>query len=218
MANPAELLHQRLTDWQGSRTRVSLNEQRIAIRHLDAIEELLTEMDAAKRPTDLFRMSFDRWATLTIYHPHGWQKQEAQKHIDVTALAHLKHLADTLHGVAPALKPDGLEALRAMAQSAKELVEQDPALDPLLRQHVLQVIAHVNYCIDDYAAVGDFDLREAAERLMSTMMRTAATVKDTEGVSKWRQWMDGFWYPFTVEVTAAIPSAALTQLALGGGL
>lgn len=217
MANPAQLLHQLLTEWRGSANFANPREQRIAVRHLDAIAALLDEMDAAGLRTELFRRYFDKWVGLTLHHPHEWQTQATGKLRDNTALEHLEHLADRLDGIAPQLADGGLDQVRAIADSAKALVEEEDSLDPLLRQHVLQVIAHVHWCVENYAAVGDFDLREAVERLMSTMLRTGATLKDDEKVSKWRAWMGGFVYPFATSVAAAIPSAALTQLALGSG-
>lgn len=216
MANPAELLLQILNEWRATNSTPPTSRHRIAVRHLDAIDALLSEMEAAGHETELFRKYFEKWCSLTLHTPHEWQRQSNLQHVDNTALEHLQHLASQLRQVSPTLKPGGLDEVRAMAASAKALVDDETTgLDPVLRQHVLQVIAHLNWCIDNYEAVGDFDLQEAVERLVATMLRTAATIKDDETVSKWRQWMDGFVYPFAVNVASAIPGSALVQLALG---
>jgi hypothetical protein len=113
---------------------------------------------------------------------------------------------NTLHGAC-----DGADL---HAADIAELVGEDESLDPLLKLHIKQVIAHLNWCADNYDAVGDFDLQEAVERLASSIIRAAAnsTMKDRGKAA-----MSTFIWPFTVNVIAAIPGNALAQLALGSG-
>jgi hypothetical protein len=60
------------------------------------------------------------------------------------------------------------------------LLDEDDTIDQLLKMHVKQVIAHLNWCIDNYDAVGDFDLQEAVERLASAIIRAAGTSKSKD--------------------------------------
>ncbi|EPQ73151.1 hypothetical protein MMMB2_3923 [Mycobacterium marinum MB2] len=69
------------------------------------------------------------------------------------------------------------------------------------------------WCIDNYEIVGDFDLGEAVERLAATVVRVASA-SDQENLPKWHVVINGFVWPFAINVLAAIPSAGLTQLAL----
>lgn len=213
MANPAELLHQVLTNWQGSKQSANTADHRIAIRHLDAIEELLDQMDNAQIRTDVYRRYFKKWATLTLRHPHDWQKQESNKHVDSTALDHLLNLSDWFRGFVPSVATDGLDSLRGFVESAQTVITEDDSLDPALKRHVQRVIDHLTWCIEEYARVGDFELREAVDRLIAAMVTTAARSKHQ---GQWRDVLNTFVYPFTVNVAAAIPAHGVVQLALGG--
>lgn len=213
MANPAELLHTTLTLWRPTKSHPEQVSQRIAARHLDAIDELLGQMEAVGRKTDIFRREFPKWCELTFRQPDGWQTENRHRHIDDTALDHLYHLADRLDELVPTLIKGGIDQLRDLTASARTVVDGDGSIDPQLKQHVKLVIAHLNWCIDNYDAVGDFDLQEAVERLVATMLRTATVSAHKED---WRGWMDKFTWPFAVNVLSGIPTQALTQLALGG--
>lgn len=218
MANPAALLHVLLTNWRTGYPNdfAPQYDQRMAARHIDAIASLLDEMDMSGRRTDHYRKHFDQWCHLTLHHPHGWAPPQ-KTHIDDIALEGLDHLGDRLDDIVAKIQPGGLDQLRGYADSARALLDEDEDLDPLLKQHVRQVIAHLVWCIDNYAAVGDFALEDAVERLISCIVRTAATFEkdDTANRSKWKEWMDRIAWPFAVNIVAAIPSNALSQLALG---
>jgi hypothetical protein len=73
MANPAELLLRQLQAWRGDQNNPNRDDQRIATRHIESIDELLNQMDGAGLKTDLFRRHFGRWVELTYGHPHTWQ-------------------------------------------------------------------------------------------------------------------------------------------------
>lgn len=212
MANPAQLLLTYLTHLRENQSSAAnLTHQRIAARHIDAIAELLDQMDAAQIKTILFRRYFDHWAQLVFTHPHGWQQGNA-RHRDDTALEHLEHLADRLDGLVPKLRDNGLDEIRAYTEELAAFVDEDDSIDPLLRLHVKQVIAHLDWCIENYDAVGDFDLQDAIERLIASMVRAAATSTHRE---RWKEWLDRIVWPFGVNVASALPAQALIQLALG---
>lgn len=219
MANPAELLHATLTNWRSMyRTHnAPADEQRIAARHLDAIEELLARMDTAGIRTDLFRKHFDKWVSLTFHHPHEWQGGAGSQHIDDTPLEGLDHLGDRLKTLVPTLQAGGLDDVRAYADAARRLLDDDDTINPDFRAHTLQVIAHLRSCIDNYEAVGDFDLSEAVDRLYASMLKTARTSTSESHRGDWKTWFETVIVPFTVNVAAAIPSQWVAQLALGSG-
>jgi hypothetical protein len=187
MANPAQLLLNKLNSWRSTSAQQSAEttrgiragsnhkwlQHRIAVRHLDAIDELLNQMDAAGRNTTVFRRHFQSWGDMVFAYPNGWRGQGTAS-MDQTALEHLENLADRLDDFVPTLRPNGLGDIRAYAQGIKELLAEDPSIDHLLKLHVGQVIAHLLWCVDNYEAVGDFDLQEAVERLASAIIRAAA--------------------------------------------
>ena len=225
MANPAQLLLNKLNSWRGTaqksaETARGINpgghhdwlEHRMAVRHLDAIDELLNQTAAAGRNTNVFRRHFQTWGDMILAYPNGWRAPGSAV-MDQTALEHLENLADRLDDFVPTLNPNGLDDIRGYADGIRDLLDEDDSLDDLLKLHVKQVIAHLNWCIDNYDAVGDFDLQEAVERLL------AATVRATAESSRKDRWIATAWnavvWPFGVHMISAIPATALAQLALG---
>lgn len=214
MANHAELLHATLARWSSDQHYPDPADHRTAVRHLDAIEELLGQMDDVGLKTDVFRRHFIKWSTLTLRHPNDWGTQTAQKLTDTAALEHLENLAEWFRTLVPTVMGDGLDQIRRYVDGVRDLLDVDDSLDPLLKQHAKQVIAHLIWCVDNYDAVGDFDLQAAMERLIATMVRSAGA---SDKRDRWRDLLNGFVYPFGTQVAAAIPAQALIQLALGGG-
>jgi hypothetical protein len=174
-------------------------------------------MDDAKLKTIVFRRHFDSWASLTLHHPHGWQTTAATTHMDDIALENLEHLADRLDGLVLKLRDGGLDEIRAYAQGTSDLLDEDASVDPLLRQHVKQVIAHLNWCIDNFDAVGEFGLQDAINRLIAAMMSAGATSGQKD---RWKEWLNKLVWPFipntASNIAAAIPAALLVHQALGG--
>jgi hypothetical protein len=216
MANPAELLHRQLTAWRANPDGgdAAIAEKRIAARHIDAIEELLDQMDASKMKTGLYRRYSADWTKLALSHPHGWRSKTTQSYLDGITLEHLEHLADRLDDLVPTVLEGGLDDIRAYSQGIRSLVDEDDSLDPLLKMHVKQVVAHLIWCVDNYDATGDFELSEAIERLASAVIRATANTKHTQ---RWKDWLERIVWPFAVNLSSAIPSQILIQLALGGG-
>ncbi|WP_301120318.1 hypothetical protein [Mycolicibacterium fortuitum] len=225
MANPAQLLHDQLISWRGPQTtsasqvrQAAISDDwlghRIAVRHLDAIDELLNQMTTAGRNVRVYRGQFPNWCAAVFAYPSGWQGQGSAQ-MNSTALDHLESLADRLIDFVPTVKPGGLEEVREYVESIRQLLDEDQTItDPNLIMHVKRVIAHLMWCVDNYDAVGDFDLQEALERLAAAVVRAGAASGDKE---RWRGHMDRWVWPFGVNAQGVIPATALGQLALGGG-
>lgn len=223
VANPAQLLLDQLNAWHAPKSTADAARHtnnpdawlahRIAVRHLDAIEELLSQMKAAKRSTRLFERYYPTWVKTVFAHPHGWATNGSGR-MDKIALEHLEHLADSLEDFVPTIREGGLDDLRDYADEITSLLDEDDTIDQLLRLHIGQVVAHLNWCIDNYERVGDFDLQEAVERLASAIVRAAA---NSSRKDRWAAAADKWVWPFVMNVVSAIPSTALAQLALGGG-
>jgi hypothetical protein len=222
MANPAQLLLNQLRDWR--RPHPATAEQvrginltsdwlihRTAVRHLDAIDELLNQMAAAGRNTSVFRRHFPAWNQMVFSYPNGW-RAPGSAGMDDTALEHLENLADRLEDFVPTVNPGGLDDIRAYASRIRTLLDEDDSVDEMLKLHVRQVIAHLNWCVDNYDAVGDFDLQEAVERLLAATVRATAA---SGWKDRWIATMNTVVWPFGVHMIAAIPATALAQLALG---
>lgn len=131
MANPAALLHATLSNWRvGGRLYADTTDQRIAVRHLDAIEDLLDQMDAVNIGTEVYREQFPKWCALTLHNPNEWQVQSNLKHIDNTALDHLWNLSEWFRTLVPTVSTDGLDALRTFAEGTQTVLDEDDTIDP----------------------------------------------------------------------------------------
>ncbi|BBX39805.1 hypothetical protein MSIM_12560 [Mycobacterium simiae] len=183
----------------------------MAVKQLEAIDQLLDEMNAAKADVSVYRRYFPHWCRAVFVFPHGWEAQVTEDLPD-GILDHLQNLAEMLRYYVPTVTPDGLAALGNYVATVKAALEDDGSIPDPLRIHVLEVIEHLSWCVEKYDDVGDFLLAEAVERLAATVIRAAAGSADK---GKWRTVMDTFIWPFTVNVMAAIPGQALTMLALG---
>ncbi|MGU3652515.1 hypothetical protein [Mycolicibacterium sp. A43C] len=217
MANPAALLHAQLSAWKGSKTFPDTQRHRIAVSHLDSIEELLRQMDDAGLKTVIFWRYFPQWVELTLHMPHGWKTGTTASHRDDSALENLEHLADRFDDLLPKLQEGGLDAVRTYADGVRTLLDDDDSItDEHLRRHLKQVIAHVNWCLDNFDAVGEFSLQEAIERLLAAMIR--ATVASSRK-DRWRDKMNTVVWPFitgTVASIAATPATIAIAAALSG--
>lgn len=168
-------------------------------------------MDDAGVRTALYRKYYDKWVGLTLHNPHEWQTQTTHEHIDNAALENLDHLGDRLNGLVDKLQEGGLDAVRNHLDGVRQLLDEDDSItDPQLRRHLKQVLAHLQWCIDNYDAVGEFSLQEAIERLVAAMVRAtaASTRKD-----RWKDKLDTVVWPFAVQAVATI-AATPAQLAI----
>ena len=221
MANPAQLLLAVLQGWnQPTKTAEDARNpvaddwaiHRQAVRHLDAIDQLLTEA-AASRNVSVYRQYFPSWASAVFAYPTGWSRGNSGQ-IDRRSLEHLENLSEFLRSYVPELAPTGEAQLREYVKNVRNTLESDTTVPADLRIHLRTVIAHVLHCLDQYEVYGAFELQRAVEHLASSVLRTAS---NSEDIGKWDTAVKGFVWPFAINVMAAIPSQALAQFALGSG-
>ena len=218
MANPAELLYEHLTAFRGSTNYPNTRTHRLAVSHLDAIEEMLNRMDEAKvKSVPTWRRYFDQWVELTLHTPHVWQTNSNLRHKDDYALEQLAGLADRMDDFMPTLRPDGIETVVAYAQGITALLDDDDSISRDLRLHLRQVIAHVEQCAAEFAIVGEFNLQQAVERLLAVVALVTTTSSKR---SKWAERLGQFFWPFTAGAAAnvaATPIQAVISTAITGG-
>lgn len=218
MANPAQLLHAQFLNWSGpnnvnaASTR-GLNGQNweaheLAVRHLREIDELLRLLESQGRNMRVAREALPTWYQIVFAYPNGWSSQGTAV-MDPQSLNTLEMLAERLEDVVPTLDPDGLDRINRYVESVSAVLAEDTSLPAALRAHVADVIAHVRWCVDNYAVVGDFSLQDALERLAGAVVRGAANSTDK---SKWKNVVNNVVWPFAVNMMAAIPAAELVAL------
>lgn len=189
---------------------------RLAVRHLDAIDQLLDEMAAAGSDVSVYRKYFPEWCSAVFAFPKGW---DAAPWADITGakLEHLQNLAEMLRYYVPAVEPDGLAKLRTYADDIRAALRADTSIPEPLRIHAHEVIQHLLWCVDQYDLVGDFILADAVERLAAMIVHVGANSSEETRNTVWSWFANNIVWPFGVSMMAAIPSQALAQLALGPG-
>ncbi len=218
MANPAQLLHAQLVNWRGpsnvnAGSARGLNGQNwgdheLAVRHLREIDELLRLLESQGRNMRVYREALPTWYQIVFAYPNGWATQGTAV-MDPQSLNTLEMLAERLEDVVPTLDADGLDRIKGYIESVSAVLADDTSIPATLRAHVNDVIAHVRWCVDNYAIVGDFSLQDALERLAGAVVRGAANSTDK---SKWKNVVNNIVWPFAVNMMAAIPAAELVAL------
>lgn len=225
MANPAQLLLTQLSAWRAPSSTAEAHRSpvsdewlshRLAVRHIDAIDQLLGEMAAAGRNVGVYRRYLPQWTSMVFSFPRGWQAARSGD-LDRGQLEHLENLADALRDFVPTLEEGGLDRIRDYADEVSATLIADNSLPQELRLHSLEVVEHLKWCANQYDVVGDFDLQEALERLAATVVRVAANSDEENRNKVWGPVMSNWVWPFVTNMVAAIPSQALTMLALGPG-
>lgn len=227
MANPAELLLSQYQAWANPANNTTADRvrqpevdlwltHRVAVRHLEAITQLLDELATAGRNVNVYRRYLPSWWAIAFGHPHGWSAG-GSGHIDGAVLEHLENLADLLQSYVPAVRDGGLGEVSAFADLVAETLVNDTSLPQNLRAHAMEVVGHLRWCVEKYSMVGDFELQDALERLAATVLRVATNSSDENKSKMWGPVMSNWVWPFATNIMAAIPASALSMIALGTG-
>ncbi|ORW27790.1 hypothetical protein AWC19_02730 [Mycobacterium palustre] len=168
-------------------------------------------MESQGRNMRVAREALPTWYQIVFAFGNGWQGQ-GTANIDQTSLNTLEMLAERLEDVVPALEADGIARINGYVESVADVLAGDSSIPAPLRAHINDVIAHVRWCTDNYATVGDFSLQDALERLAGAVVRGAANSTDK---SKWKNVVNNIVWPFAVNMMAAIPAAELVALVTG---
>lgn len=222
MSNPASLLLAQLRAWQSSnRTADQVRDtgnseawirHRLAVRHIDAIAEILDEMEAQGRSgINLYQQMLVQWTHAVFGWPHGWGTPSSGK-INGTALQHLETLAGRLDDHIPTATADGLGATKGFAESVITALAEDDSIDAGLKAHLRQLADQLLWCIERYDITGDFELKLSIDRLLMTV-GVAGQQSSKGGV--WTTIVKGFRSPFAVQTAAGLTSGAMLMLMQG---
>lgn len=221
MANPAQLLHEIFVSWNhadksAQKARgvngTNWDTHTRAVRFLDEIAEILRLLESHGRNMRVARETMPTWYQTVFVFNYGWSGANTGA-IDQRALDNLEQLAERLQDVVPEVAAGGIEQINQYIDLVRKTVLADTSLPTELRSHINDVVDHVRWCTDNYAIAGDFSLQDAVERLSGAIVRGYATSGEK---SKWKDVLDKFVWPFTVNVVSALPSATLAALAVAG--
>jgi hypothetical protein len=222
MKNPAALLLQQLREWtppsdneshwQSRSISANWDEMRLAVDHLNAIDQLLNQMEKTEGETRVWRKNYPRWAQMVFAYHHGWSYREAKQDFSEEALDHLATLSRALKTIVPEADTTQFDKVRSFIDNIDNLLSEETSIPGELRMHLNDVLDHARWCLDNYEIIGDFKLQEALERLAVAVMRGAW---HSDSKEKWRDTFTTWVWPFVVNIASALPCQALTLLALG---
>lgn len=226
MANPAELLHNILSEWVQPADKqihsfrglhkadATMKKHRQAIVLIEEIEQILAGMTLTERRRSSIERNLERWTRWVFAYPHNWTATPLQSNAslaDQNALDALDLVAELLDSHVPKID----EARRnTYLESINEILvalASDESLPAELKQHIYTVAAHTRQCIEEYEMNGDFALQASVERLAASI-QTAISVTKDPGV--WQNFRDKFVYPTIAGIVASGPQLAIT---MGGG-
>jgi hypothetical protein len=225
MANPAALLHTQLQAWnvpnQTANNARNTNGAEVwilhrqAVRHIDALEEILREMRAHGKDVGVWEGAFPIWSQAVFAFPHGWGQPNSGR-IDANALNHLRTLASWLDDYLPKADQDGLERTGKLVDDVLDAINADPSLPADMQIHLRQMCDQLRWCVDNYTLTGDFHLKVALDRLLITV---GQAMQQSEGFrDKAKTFMNTWVYPFVVGTLAQVTGGAiLGVLGIPGG-
>lgn len=223
MSNPASLLLAQFHAWNkpnkpaaGARgtdnpTSDAWVQHRLAVRHLNAIDEILSEMAAQGKNVAVYQAAFVQWTQVVFAFPRGWGEANSGR-IDGTTLQHLETLAGRLEDYLPTTTDDGLERTRTLVDQVRNAIISDDSLPQDLKVHLHQMADQLGWCLDHYEITGDFELKNAIDRLFITIGVTAQVSK--EG-GMWAKFVNTFVYPFITSTSAQLTGRSILMLTTG---
>lgn len=201
MANPAQLLHRTLKDWDGRgrgghapstirQMQSADGIQRVlqAVGYLAEIDELLSAMEAAGRNTGLYRRRYGNWVRMVLSYPTGWESRAPA--FDAGDLDTLEALIDVLGGFVPVASAEERSSISDLVTEILGALREDTQIPSELKAHLFAVAEHCRRCIDEYEVLGDFALRQALDRLFAELARAEASGATD---STWRDRFSRFW-------------------------
>lgn len=202
-ANPAELLHKQLVDWDTEGKNVASgayrglrNEPRMAIRKHEAalanwrsVGELLDEIEAQGLfPVDEYRSEANAWGLMILAYPHGWQKGSS---FDRNSLRLLSTLGPQIraHKLVPDLAEGSADAFERALDDVLATLKADPTIDGEVARYLLNLVVHMRLVIEEHRLNlrGDYDLARAATILKTTIDTAFDSSTDDIAKPRWQK-------------------------------
>ena len=204
MANPAELLHDIFESWrdgksssQTQRKDDNLKVHRRALKHLDAIEQILAELRVQGVRTSVFEREFSTWCRTIFCYPYGWTSGGTAE-IPQPAMDALENLIGYAGQVVLRVDETKLASLSLYLDAIEIALQGDKTLNMSARLQLQTSIDHLRGCIEDLKIVGDFDFRKAVEELLVRISQVEGASNDK---NRWRPWKEHFVWPFIYDAS-----------------
>lgn len=224
MANPAEALHNILTEWRQDRSKQiylhrgigtngtdsDMRKHRQAIALINEIDQILTSIERPPQRKAAHDRTLGRLTKWVMAYPHDWlgiPKDGYPNLDDQATLDYLDSIAALLEKYVRTFSDGERQEMMDVVNSVVESLKEDDSLPQDLRQHLHLLISEVRRCTDEYEITGDFALQAAMERL-STAVSSAQ--KLSKNPSKWSNFRDAYIWPSAVGISVASVQLAIT--------
>lgn len=218
MANPAELLFEIFNQWHNDKNSAKITRfgqgtggfktHRLAVRHLDAIEELLKRMENDGKRVSVFKKAFPSWVCTVFAYPNGWITNGSAK-IDQVTRDHLETLIDHMDNYVPHVDDAKMADFSDYLARIEDALNDDSTLSRSVKDSALAVIRNIRGCIDDLAVIGEYEFKVAYDRLASVLVSVHQASQNKE---RWfnlaKEWVN----PFVVGNLTGITSPLLLGL------
>lgn len=213
MANPAELLHRQFLLWDSEQTAKisrglnpptsdSLMQLRIAVLHLEAIRETVQEMERSGQNVQTWKGAIDRWTRGIFLIPNGPGSPQKSS-LAPSDLLLLDAFGQIMQNWVRVIKPEGVTELQEFVADIRSTAKTGVD-DHQLARHLDNVLNHVEWCLNNFAQVGEFELDKALTQLAATVTLIDRNESTAERPSRFRRFMDHWVNPFTVGALAGM--------------
>lgn len=224
MANPAEALHNILTEWRQDRTKqiyihrgtaasgsdADMRKHRQAIALINEIDQILTSIERPDHRKAAHERTLGRLTKWVMAYPHDWllaPKDGYPNLDDQGTLDYLDSIATLLENYVRTFSDAERDGFADILNGVVKSLAEDDSLPVDLRRHLHLLISEARRCVEEYEIVGDFALQAAMERL-SAAVSTATKV--TKHPGKWSSFMDKYVWPSAVGITVGSAQLAIT--------
>lgn len=230
MANPAEALHDILSEWKQDTSKQiylhrgvdangndsDMRKHRQAIALINEIDQILASIERPTQRKAAHDRTLGRLTKWVMAYPHDWLAVPKDAHSnldDQGTLDYLDSIAALLDNYVRRFSDDERNGFTDVLNCVVQSLGEDDTLPGDLRRHLYLLIAEARRCIDEYQISGDFALQAAMERLSAAV---AAAMKSTKNPGKWSNFKDNYIWPSAVGITVASSQLMLTPGAGGG--
>lgn len=180
---------------------------RFAVINLQNCLNLLNKMEAEGQQISAWSAYEDSWNKAVFGMDVQWAgNSSAHGGVDEHALNSLLSLSTVLNLYMPKLEEGGLASLRSMLDSE---VLTKPAQDyPYeLQTYLIRVRNHLEWCVEHFDKVGEFELHNAAMQFRMTVLFMASTAPNKEAKNHWSHFVkEKFFWPFITSTVTNGPS------------
>lgn len=175
MANPAELLFDLLSSWQGGNSPKtnraddgSLTKHRLAVKYLEEIQLILKAMSSAGKRTAVFQRKIPEWAQTIFNYPNDWTSPNAgginQADLDV-----LESLIDLVGEYVQPMDTGQFDSVKQYLEHVEKTLIEDESLDSVSVASCRAMIQNLRTVLDQYAVRGDFELNQCLQNLLGNL-------------------------------------------------